>query len=244
MSFQAYLDNIEQKTGKTPEEFIAIAKTKGFDSPDTKAGAIIAWLKEDFDLGRGHAMAIVHIIKNGPQISDKHVGSKGAHSDPTNKLELKGKQSSKLQIRSLSKETYSAASDLLLELGLDTREEINHHLDELKKYYVALVGGVVIGVIGWYQDNVNYAKPAMGDKFPGEEAYWVGFFGVDDKYQGQGIGSKLINFLQQELKAMGAVELWVSSVQESTTYYEAKGFERFMSGSISGRPRDFLVKRF
>ncbi len=244
MSFQTYLDNIEEKTDKTPNEFIAMAKAKGFDSPGTKAGAIIDWLKKEFELGRGHAMAIVHIIKNGAQISDKHVGSKGAHSDPTNKLNLKGKQKDKLQIRPLSKETYQSASDLLFELGLDAREEINHHLDEMQKYYVALEGEAVIGVIGWYQDNVNYAKPAMGDKFPGEEAYWVGFFGVDSKYQGQGIGSKLINFLQRELKAMDAVELWVSSVKESTTYYEAKGFERFVSGSINDRPRDFLVKRF
>lgn len=37
MSFQAYLDNIEEKTGKTPNEFIAMAKAKGYDSPDTKA---------------------------------------------------------------------------------------------------------------------------------------------------------------------------------------------------------------
>ena len=65
MSFQAYLDNIEEKTGKTPNEFIAMAKDKGFDDPATKAGVIVDWLKQDFDLGRGHAMAIVHIIKNG-----------------------------------------------------------------------------------------------------------------------------------------------------------------------------------
>jgi len=92
MSFQAYLDNIESKTGKTPNEFITLAKAKGFDSPDTKAGEIIAWLKDDFDLGRGHAMAIVHIIKHGDKISDKHVGTGRAHSDPSNTLNLDGKK--------------------------------------------------------------------------------------------------------------------------------------------------------
>lgn len=91
MSFQAYLDNIEEKTGKTPNEFIAIAKEKGYDDPATKAGVIVDWLKQDFDLGRGHAMAIVHIIKNGAKISDKHVGSGTAHSDPSNTLNLDGK---------------------------------------------------------------------------------------------------------------------------------------------------------
>lgn len=89
MSFQAYLDNVEQKTGKTPNELIALANGKGFDG-STKAGEIVAWLKQDFDLGRGHAMAIVHVIKNGAKISDKHVDSKGTHSDPSSELRLDG----------------------------------------------------------------------------------------------------------------------------------------------------------
>lgn len=92
MSFQAYLDNIEDKTGKTPNEFIALAKAKGFDDPSTKSGAIVSWLKEDFDLGHGHAMALVHVIKNGAKISDKHVGSDTTHSDPSNTLRLDGKK--------------------------------------------------------------------------------------------------------------------------------------------------------
>lgn len=90
MSFQAYLDNIEDKTGKTPNELIAIANAKGF-SAETKAGEIVDWLKKDFELGRGHAMAIVYVIKNGAEIGDKHVGSGGAHSDPSNTLKLDGK---------------------------------------------------------------------------------------------------------------------------------------------------------
>jgi hypothetical protein len=90
MSFQAYLDNIEAKTGKTPNEFIAMAQEKGF-GPDTKAGEIVAWLKDDFGLGHGHATAMVHVIKNGAKISDKHVNSGGTHSDPSNTLKLDGK---------------------------------------------------------------------------------------------------------------------------------------------------------
>lgn len=92
MSFQAYLDNIEEKTGKTPNEFIAMAKAKGFDNPKTKAGEIVDWLKADYGLGRGHAMAIVYIIKNGAEISDKHVGTDGAHSDESTALRLDGKK--------------------------------------------------------------------------------------------------------------------------------------------------------
>ena len=90
MSFQAYLDNIEGKTGLTPRQFIEQAAEKGF-GPGSKSGEIVAWLAEDYGLGRGHAMALVHVITKGPQISDKHVGSGGTHADPTNELWLDGK---------------------------------------------------------------------------------------------------------------------------------------------------------
>jgi len=93
VSFQAYLDNIEEKTGLTPRRFIELAHEKGLDDPAVKAGAIVAWLKDDYDLGRGHAMALVHVIKNGPQIDAKHVDSGGTHSDPSNMLWLDGKAS-------------------------------------------------------------------------------------------------------------------------------------------------------
>ena len=90
MSFQAYLDNIEAKTGKAPEEFIQLAKDKGFDNT-TVTSEIVAWLQEEFQLGRGHAMALVHVIKHGAQISDRHVGSAGPHRDESDTLRLEGK---------------------------------------------------------------------------------------------------------------------------------------------------------
>lgn len=91
MSFQAYLDTIEAKTGLTPRELIAVAHERGLDDPSTKAGAIIDWLKTDYDLGRGHAMALVHVIKNGPTINSKHVGTDGVHRDDSDPLWLDGK---------------------------------------------------------------------------------------------------------------------------------------------------------
>ena len=60
MSFQAYLDTIKAKTGKTPEDFRALAAKKGL----VKHGEIIAWLKADFGLGLGHARAIAHVLLN------------------------------------------------------------------------------------------------------------------------------------------------------------------------------------
>ncbi len=89
MSFQAYLDNIERQTGKTPNEFIQMAEEKGFGA-DTKASEIVSWLKQDFELGHGHAMALVHVIKKGPKIGDKHVNTSGTHSDDSDTLRLDG----------------------------------------------------------------------------------------------------------------------------------------------------------
>lgn len=90
MSFQAYLDAVEKKTGLTPRQLIEIARDKGFDEPDTKAGAILDWLKADYDLGRGHGMAMVHVIKKGAGIDAKHVGTSGTHRDATDVLWLDG----------------------------------------------------------------------------------------------------------------------------------------------------------
>ena len=91
MSFQAYLDNIEEKTGLTPRQFIELAAQKGFEGPSVKAGDVIAWLKADYGLGRGYAMALVHVIKQGAKIDAKHVGSTGTHRDATDTLWLDGK---------------------------------------------------------------------------------------------------------------------------------------------------------
>ena len=90
MSFQAYLDNIEAKTGLTPRQFVDLAAEQGF-GPGTKATPIVEWLAADYGLGRGHAMALVHVITKGPQISAKHVDSGGTHADPSDRLWLDGK---------------------------------------------------------------------------------------------------------------------------------------------------------
>lgn len=89
MSFQAYLDTIERKTGKTPAELLSEAGDRGYDAT-TKAGVVLQWLKDDYDLGRGHGMALYHVLKNGTAISDKHLGSTGAHRDDSTTLRVDG----------------------------------------------------------------------------------------------------------------------------------------------------------
>ncbi len=90
MSFQAYLDNIEDKTGRTPREFIALAHERGFEE-STKSGEITAWLKSEHGLGHGHAAAMTQVIKKGPTIDAKHVGTTGSHRDESDLLWLDGR---------------------------------------------------------------------------------------------------------------------------------------------------------
>ena len=75
MSFQAYLDNIQAKTGKSPADFKKLAEKKGFTQkgklkPEAKAGEIVKWLKEEFQLGHGHAMAIYALLKGMKKEAD------------------------------------------------------------------------------------------------------------------------------------------------------------------------------
>ncbi|RIH63506.1 DUF4287 domain-containing protein [Mariniphaga sediminis] len=66
MSFQAYIDNIQKKTGKTPADFKELATKKGFLKDGNlvvKATEITNWLKEEFKLGHGHAMAVYATFK-------------------------------------------------------------------------------------------------------------------------------------------------------------------------------------
>lgn len=76
MSFQAYLDNIQAKTGKSPTDFKKLAEKKGFLikgklTAGVKAGEIVQWLKEDFELGHGHAMALFALFKGAKKEGDK-----------------------------------------------------------------------------------------------------------------------------------------------------------------------------
>jgi hypothetical protein len=89
MSFQAYIDAVEKKTGKIPSELLAEAQAKGF-GPETKAMEIVGWLKEEYAVGHGHAMAFSHVVRNGVRISDTHVGSAGSHRDESDTLRLDG----------------------------------------------------------------------------------------------------------------------------------------------------------
>ena len=66
MTFEAYIHNIHAKTGKTPEDFLKLARAQGLMGPDARAMPVVAWLKAEFGLGHGHAMAIWAVFqRNG-----------------------------------------------------------------------------------------------------------------------------------------------------------------------------------
>ncbi|TBN56641.1 DUF4287 domain-containing protein [Glaciihabitans arcticus] len=68
MSFQAYIDTIKAKTGLDPADFRKLAISRGLiDEAGLVRGVtttdVVNWLAADFDLGRGHAMALITTFK-------------------------------------------------------------------------------------------------------------------------------------------------------------------------------------
>src|ERR1700722_2637332 len=90
MSFQAYIDNIRAKTGKTPEDFIKLAS----QSRLTKHGEIVSWLKSNFALGHGHATAMAGVVlksgspkaSRGEKLTALFSGKKAGWREPCDKL--------------------------------------------------------------------------------------------------------------------------------------------------------------
>ncbi len=68
MSYKAYIDNIQAKTGKTPEDFRKVALDKGL----SKHGDLLKWLKTDTGLGHGHANAIILYIRE-PELAKRKI---------------------------------------------------------------------------------------------------------------------------------------------------------------------------
>lgn len=92
MSFQAYLDKVEEITGKAPKEFVTEAKKKNL----TSHKEIIEWLKTEYGLGTGHARAIAHVILHGSEFTVKQ--TTGTHRDASGTLNLNGKKDTKKKI--------------------------------------------------------------------------------------------------------------------------------------------------
>ena len=69
MTFQAYLDTIKAKTGQTPDGLKQLADQEGVYQADMKAEQLVTWLASEFDLGRGHSMAVWAVWKDRGWVS-------------------------------------------------------------------------------------------------------------------------------------------------------------------------------
>jgi Domain of unknown function (DUF4287)/Domain of unknown function (DUF5655) len=56
---KGYLDSIHAQTGKTVDDFRALATEQHL----TTHADLMAWLKNDFKLGHGHASAVIHLLR-------------------------------------------------------------------------------------------------------------------------------------------------------------------------------------
>lgn len=72
MSFKAYIDNITQKTGKTPDQIREDALSQGVIIQDMKATIFTEWLMKEYQLGHGHAMALWKYFIEHKWIVTKH----------------------------------------------------------------------------------------------------------------------------------------------------------------------------
>jgi hypothetical protein len=70
MSFQAYIDNIKTKTGKSPEDFKKQMEKEGVLKTGLKASGLVNWLKDNYELGHGHSMAIWAVFKSKGWVSE------------------------------------------------------------------------------------------------------------------------------------------------------------------------------
>jgi hypothetical protein len=67
MSFQAYLDSIKTKTGKTTADFKVLADKKGL----TQYRDVMTWLKTEYGLGHGHANLMAQLVVNADKLKAK-----------------------------------------------------------------------------------------------------------------------------------------------------------------------------
>jgi hypothetical protein len=84
MSFQAYLDEAEAKTGTTPQQLVDEAGERGL----TEHADVLTWCEDDYGLRTGHARALAHVVVHGPVFEVRQ--TTGTHRDESGVLRLNG----------------------------------------------------------------------------------------------------------------------------------------------------------
>lgn len=72
MSFQAYLDAVMRISGKSIEDIKTKMQADGLFRQDVKADTFVAYLKDTYQLGRGHSMALWKYAIESNWFTTKH----------------------------------------------------------------------------------------------------------------------------------------------------------------------------
>lgn len=82
---------------------------------------------------------------------------------------------------------------------------------------------------GYYEENILVGVISLGSALHGVGRYNLGYFAVNPKYQRNGVGQKLLNFLFDELKRRYIGTLLVETYSNekflaARSFYEKNGF--------------------
>ncbi|MBI2507407.1 GNAT family N-acetyltransferase [Candidatus Woesearchaeota archaeon] len=163
-----------------------------------------------------------------------------------------------MKIKSLSTATIKQASALTLKLfepspkdedypprwfsaSIDPKKHLNL-FEEFKvkklKYYVAIDEKTkkIIGTTGFYTSSQDE-----------KEAYWLGWWCVDEKYRNKGVGTKLLEFIinkarKAKKKFLRAYTSTDPHEYEAQKIYEKHGFKVFKEESIPEKPYKKLYR--
>lgn len=117
-----------------------------------------------------------------------------------------------------------------VDAGSTYRRHFHLNLRPRDRVFVARAGKEIIGVTGYWYDD--YAESGI---------YWLGWTYVDRKFQGQGVGQKLLDRVVRELKKKKGRKLYVdtssrSLYRKAIKFYLANGFKR------EGKFKDYYQK--
>jgi len=147
----------------------------------------------------------------------------------TNKLYIDGRRFialEKLIIRRLGKQDLTDISKILKALT-EKRGTIDYQRaveEEVKnRDRVSFVAELDSKVVGFLITYILYGGFGL------EKSAWIGLFGVDPKYMGQGIGKRMAQEVFKEFKKMDVGNIYSSVEWDSTdllSFFKSLGFER------------------
>ena len=84
-------------------------------------------------------------------------------------------------------------------------------LEDESIHLMACQMGVVLGVI-----RAHFRKPHVAQ---------IRYMAVDERYQGKGIGSKLLTKIEKRIKAKGGRQIVLNARELAVEFYEERGYE-------------------